>query len=438
MRVGGTDADARTLESVLRGAGYGGLRIAPAPEAMDLVASREIDLLLLDLTMASNDVFALLKACQPRSGTTSRVPVIVTAPATGDDRIQACLQRGAEDYIFTPFDPANPLIVTRRVELCLHRKRLREFTIRLRTAKPDAKETAVIELYSNASNKFVPKEFLYHLGRQTLADVKLGDHVASKMTVFFTDIREFTALSEGMTPHDNFAFLNSYLKRATPIVRTNHGFVDKYIGDAIMALFPREPQDALRAAIDLQRALAGYNQGRKAAGYKPIAIGIGLHYGDVILGTIGEDERMQTTVIADSVNLASRIEGMTKVFGVPLLVSKSVIDSLPEAHGFSIRHLGAVKAKGKTRSVEIFECFDNDPADQRELKRESLDLFARGVEEFRSGRLLSAQRTFLRIAERNPLDPVAAHYRDSCTRAVTGAIRSPGLEWDGAERLEVK
>ncbi len=438
LRVGGSDADVRTLETLLRGAGYADVRTASPAEALDLVASRDTDLLLLDLTLPSNDVFALLKAAQPRSGKSSRVPVIVTAPANGVERIQACLQRGAEDYIVTPFDPDNALIVTRRIELCLHRKQLREFTIRLRTAKPDAKETAVIELYSNASSKFVPKEFLHHLGRQTIADVRLGDHVASKMAVFFSDIRDFTSLSEGMTPQDNFSFLNSYLKHATPIIRTNHGFIDKYIGDAIMALFPREPQDALKAAVEFQRALVGYNQGRKAAGYVPVHVGIGLHYGELILGTIGEEERMQTTVIADAVNVASRIEGMTKFFGVSLLVSKPIVDSLPGDHGFHLRHLGAVKAKGKTRSVEIYECFDNDSIEQRQLKQQSLSVFAKAVDEYRAGRLLSAQRSFLRVAEMNPLDRVAAHYRDRCMLAVKESLTTPGIEWDGAERIEIK
>ncbi len=138
----------------------------------------------------------------------------------------------------------------------------------------------------------------------------MGDHVQREMTVFFSDIRDFTTLSETMTPQENFDFLNSYLRRATPIIRTNHGFIDKYIGDAIMALFPREPADALQSAVELQRDLVDYNQGRKKAGYKPVRVGIGLHCGELILGTIGEEERMQTTVIADAVNVASRIEGL--------------------------------------------------------------------------------------------------------------------------------
>jgi two-component system, sensor histidine kinase ChiS len=436
LRVGGNEADFRTLETVLRGAGYTDFQEASPARALELVATRKIDILLLDLMMTSNDVFNLLKATQPHNGKTSRIPVIVTAPATANDRVQACLQRGAEDYITTPLDPANALVVTRRIELCLHRKHLREFTVRLRTAKPDANETAVIELYSNASSKFVPREFLTFLGRDTIADVRLGDQVAREMTVFFSDIRDFTSMSESMTPSDNFAFLNSYLKRATPIIRANNGFIDKYIGDAIMALFPTEPHDALRAAVELQRALVGYNQGRKTAGYAPVRIGIGLHRGELILGTIGEEERMQTTVISDAVNVASRIEGLTKVFGVSLLVSKSVVEKLPSGHEFRLRHLGAVKAKGKTRSVEIYECFDNDPVELREHKINSIELFNAGVSEFRKGLFLSAGRTFSRVAALNPHDTVAAHFRDSCALSVMHD--RPGTEWDGAEKIEVK
>lgn len=435
VRVGGSHTEFATLAALLRGAGYSDVRHLTPEEALSPIASRDVDLVLLDLILSSNDVFAVLKAAQPSTGKTSRVPVLVTAPASANDRVHACLQRGAEDHLLTPFDAENALVVTRRVELCLHRKHLREFTVRLRTEKPDIKETAVIELYTNASSKFVPKEFLQHLGKQAITDVRLGDHVASEMTVFFSDIRDFTSLSEGMTPKDNFEFLNSYLKRATPIIRTNSGFIDKYIGDAIMALFPNEPADALKAATELQRALVTYNKGRRSAGYEPIRIGIGLHRGELILGTIGEEERMQTTVISDAVNVASRIEGLTKTFGVGLLVSKSVVDKLAPDHGFELRHLGAVKAKGKTKSVEIYECFDNDNNELKEHKLRTRDLFAQGVNDFRKGLFLSAGKTFQRVAALNQFDTVAAHFRDSCTMSV---MNRSGAEWDGAEKIEVK
>jgi len=433
VRVGGTAGDNQTLEALLRSAGHSDVRVLAVPEAIEAIAQRDVGLVLLDLMQPSNDVFNLLRAAQPSNGKTSRVPVIVTAPTSANDRVQACLQRGAEDYLVTPLDPANALVLTRRIELCLQRKHLREFTVRLRASKTD--DTALIELFAGASNKFVPREFLEHLNRQTIADVRLGDHVQREMTVFFSDIRDFTSMSEGMTPQQNFDFLNSYLKRATPIVRANHGFIDKYIGDAIMALFPREPGDALAAGVQLQRALVKYNEGRRSAGYEPVRIGIGLHCGELILGTIGEEERMQTTVISDAVNVAARIEGLTKVFGVSLLVSKRVVDKLPPGHGFHLRHLGAVKAKGKTRSVEIYECFDNDPPELLQHKLNSLDLFANAINQYREALFISAQKAFSRVAELNAKDSVAVHYRDSCSLAV---LKGGGAAWDGAERIETK
>lgn len=430
VRVGGASGDNQTLESLLRGAGQTAFQTLGPTEAIEQIGNRLVDVLLLDVMQPSNDVFAVLRAAAPGGGKTSRTPVIVTGPANVSDRVQACLQRGAEDFITTPFDPQNALLVTRRIELCLQRKHLREFTVRLRAERSD--DTAILELYSSAANRFVPREFLENLGRKSIAEVHLGDHIQREMTVFFSDIRDFTTLSETMTPQENFEFLNSYLRRAMPIIRANHGFVDKYIGDGIMALFGRDPVDALRAATQLQRELVTYNDGRRKAGYQPIRIGIGLNLGELTLGTIGEEERIQTTVISDAVNVASRIEGLTKVYGVGLLVGKPLVDRLAPDHGFHLRHLGAVRAKGKTKSVEIYECFDNDPRELFEHKINTAELFTHAVAEFRKGLFLSAGKLFARISQLNANDTVAAHYRDSCTLSV---LRDRDV--DGAERVEV-
>ena len=162
--------------------------------------------------------------------------------------------------------------------------------------------------------RFVPKEFIKNLGKADIADVKLGDNVEKDMSILFSDIRGFTTLSEQMTPVQNFNFINSYLNVMGPVIRSHRGFIDKYIGDAIMALFDKSADDAVMGAIAMLRQLGKYNEGRKRAGYSPIEIGIGINTGTLRIGTVGESGRMEGTVIGDAVNIASRTEGMTKIY----------------------------------------------------------------------------------------------------------------------------
>jgi two-component system sensor histidine kinase ChiS len=385
---------------------------------------------------SSSEVLKLLRAAAPADEASAKVSVIVTAPSNATDRIQSCLQYGAEDYIITPIDRKMPLLTTRRIALSLQRRHLTDFGVNVHRSAPQADETVTLEVTNDVMMRFVPREFLDNLDKKSLTEVKLGDHVQRDMTVFFSDIRDFTSLSEKMTPQENFKFLNSYLKNVNPIVRARRGFIDKYIGDAIMALFPAEPGDAVQAGVDLQEAVKRYNNGRRLAGYVPINIGIGIHRGDLILGTIGEDERMQTTVIADAVNVASRLEGLTKTYHVGLIVSSSVVEGLQPNHGFKLRALGAVKAKGKTQSVEIYECYNSDSADLIAHKDKTADVFAAAMAEFRKGTFLTAGKIFGKIAEMHPDDAPAAYYRDRCSLTVVHE-RGPGA-WDGAERIEVK
>ncbi len=436
LRVGGQDADNRTLEALLKGAAIGDLSFAAPADAMAAIHSRSVDVLLLDLMQSSSDVLKLLRAAAPTDESSSRVSVIVTAPLSATDRIQSCLQYGADDYILTPIDRKTPLLTTRRIALSIQRRQLSDFGVRVHSAAHQPDETTVLEVSNDVMMRFVPREFLDNLDKKSLSEVKLGDHVQRDMTVFFSDIRDFTALSEKLTPQENFKFLNSYLKNVNPIVRKHSGFIDKYIGDAIMALFPADPGDAVQAGVDLQEAVKRYNQGRKLAGYVPIAIGIGIHRGDLILGTIGEDERMQTTVIADAVNVASRLEGLTKTFRVSLLVSGAVVEGLQPGHAFKLRHLGGVKAKGKTQSIEIYECYNSDSPDLIAHKDKTAEPFAAAMEEFRKGTFLTAGKIFSKIAEMHPDDAPAAYYRDRCSLTVVHE-RGPGA-WDGAERIEVK
>lgn len=219
----------------------------------------------------------------------------------------------------------------------------------------DAVRRTILDLkHTNVSiERFVPQAFLSIVGKPSVADVELGDNRRRTMSILFSDIRGFTTLSERMTPDETFAFINTYLERMGPVIRDHHGFIDKYIGDAIMALFTNA-DDALRAGLAMLAALDGFNAERRAAGLEPIEIGIGINTGSLMLGTIGEKHRMDGTVISDAVNLAARIEGLTKDYAAPMLISEFTYRELSDPEASAIHPVDVVVVKGKTRPVAIY------------------------------------------------------------------------------------
>jgi class 3 adenylate cyclase len=206
------------------------------------------------------------------------------------------------------------------------------------------------------TSKFVPFEFIRALGRNSLTEVRLGDHTERKVTVMFTDIREFTTLAEQMTPEACFDFVGELNGIIGPIIRQHRGFINQYLGDGIMAIFPEEASDALRAAINIQKALETYNHAKDKRLDHGLDIGIGMHTGLLIMGITGDHERLEATTISDTVNTAARIEGLTKLYRTPILFSKETLDHIRNASDFSISYLGEVQVKGKQAPVSIYAC----------------------------------------------------------------------------------
>jgi two-component system sensor histidine kinase ChiS len=423
--AGGERTDQEAFQAVVKATDLGDVRVVLPPEAIAEITAHRVDVLVVDVRQPSQDVLSLMRAAT-LTNVRRPVPVIVTGSQDAGDRIEACLQRGATDYLITPFDARHPSLIARRLKaLGAGSRPARQ--VEVAPARPGPADDV---------HRFIPREFLQLLARKSLNDVRLGDHVERQMTVFFTDIRSFTNLSESMSPRDNFKFLASFLHNVTPIIRQAGGFVDKYLGDGVLALFPGEPAQAVLAATQVQRQVARYNFGRQRAGYREVRVGIGLHYGTLMLGTIGTADQMQTTVISDAVNIASRLEGMTKTFDINVVLSGSVCAALPPDHPFKLRGLGSVTAKGKTESVEVFECYDTDPDETAELKTTLMPQWDAAMEAFRAGKLIRAGRIFARIAELNPGDTVAAYFRDRSSLDMAGQYR--GRAWDGSEHLETK
>jgi class 3 adenylate cyclase/HAMP domain-containing protein len=261
--------------------------------------------------------------------------------------------------------------------------------------------------------RFVPQAFLAIVGKPSIVEVELGDNKLKTMTILFSDIRNFTTLSEAMTPDENFAFINAYLEHVGPVIRAHDGFIDKYIGDAIMALF-ESADDALKAGLALLDALDVFNAERKSAGQTPIAIGVGINTGTLMMGTIGEKHRMDGTVISDAVNLASRVEGLTKAYGVKLLVSQYTVNSLADAKAYDIRPIDVVVVKGKTQPVTICEVFQRDPDERRAAKAGTRDLLQSGVEALARHDLAGARRFFEESLEKLPGDMAGSNLLQKC------------------------
>ncbi|MDM8559225.1 response regulator [Candidatus Parabeggiatoa sp. HSG14] len=346
--------------------------------ALDIAKNKHPDLILLDIMMPDMDGFEVCRRLK-QAPLLAEIPIIFLTAKTEKEDVIAGLELGAVDYVTKPFNKKELLTrVNTHLELQATREKLKEALIAKENAlKQLAKQNK--ELYSKNAKlelltqelaeaqkdklfklnksyeRFVPRMFLSLLGKKSIIDINLGEQIETKMTIMFTDIRGFTSISEAMTPQDNFDFINNYFGQMEPIILQYKGIIDKYIGDAIMALFPYSVDDALSAAIAMLKRLVEYNQILQTAGLPALQIGIGIHTGPLMLGTIGGQNRMDGTVISDAVNIAARIEELTKTYRTPLLISEASYLELSNTPKYLIRKLESVKVKGKSKYVNIFE-----------------------------------------------------------------------------------
>jgi len=295
----------------------------------------------------------------------------------------------------------------------------RDITERKKAEADRIKLTTELIQLNVAYSRFVPRQFLQLLNKESIIDVQLGDQVQQEMSVLFSDIRDFTTLSETMTPSENFKFINAYLSRMEPAIQENNGFIDKYIGDAIMALFSGSADDAVKAGIAMLQRLAEFNTNRGRLGRPHIKIGIGINTGSMMLGTVGGHSRMDGTAISDAVNLASRLEGLTKNYGVALLISEKTFLALNNPADYAIRRIDRVKVKGKSEQVIVYEVFDADAPEVKEGKLFTAAVFKQAIVLYNSGNLSEAAQLFSHCLHLNPGDKVAKIYLERCQQQET-------------------
>lgn len=382
-------------------------------EALEILEAETtpFDLILLDVMMPQLSGYEVCKRIRDRFPP-HQLPIIMLTAKNQIEDLIAAFQCGANDYLTKPF---------------IKDELLTRIKTHVRLAR-----------ISTSYQRFVPSEYLEFLNRESITDVKLGDHVSREMAVMFSDIRSFTPLAESMTPDESFRFINEYLGRVSPEIRRHRGIIVKYLGDGVMAVFPRSADDAVRAAIAELEKVTEYNNDRAKIHQPPIAIGIGLHVGPMMVGIVGEAGRMQGDALSDTVNLTARLEGLTKYYGVALLISESVRDRLVDPTAYDLRPLDRAVVKGRSEPISIYEVINGERDEQvRRLKLETLDQFTAAWDAYRCGQFEAARSQFATVLHHNPGDRTAAMYLrrleeiDRREAAIADA-------WDGVWRFTSK
>ena len=298
----------------------------------------------------------------------------------------------------------------------------------------DVRNQELVET-NQATSRFVPFQFLELLDRRSIREIHRGDQTQLDMSVMFCDIRNFTTVAEKMGPEATFAFINRYLSEMEVEIHKEHGFINDFFGDGIMALFYPGADAAVRAALGMLAALNDFNRTLAATEEAPIRIGIGIDSGALMLGTIGGKERLSCTVIGDVANMAARVEGMTKLYRASLLISQGTYGQLDSISNYQIREVDCVQAKGKLRPASIYEVLDALPTEERTGKVSTRPIFSDGLNAYRQLDFEGAKAKFERCLEDVASDGAAALYVERCQRFIK---HGPPIGWNGVTRLDSK
>ncbi len=263
---------------------------------------------------------------------------------------------------------------------------------------------------------FVPEPVLDKIAKEGLESIKLGGAEEGVATILFTDIRSFTSIAENLSPTETLAFLNEFMQRMQPVIHQHGGFINQFVGDEIMAIFYLSGHEdtAIEAAVAMRKALNEHNRERVERGEPPIDIGVGVNTGKVIWGTIGSEVRMESAIIGDTVNLASRLQNLTKNYGVGVLVSESAFREISNPERFCYREVDVVQVRGKTRPVVIYEIFDADSDMVKKQKLACLSQYNRGLHYFHAEDWQQAKSLLEACLEIFPEDPISHIYLERC------------------------
>ncbi len=269
--------------------------------------------------------------------------------------------------------------------------------------------------------------------------LKLGGEKKT-LTVFFSDVRGFTTISESLSPEKLTSVLNEYFTPMTKVVLDSNGLLDKYIGDAIMAVWGApitlldHADRALDASLEMLEILKILQAKWKADGLPHLDIGIGINTGEMVVGNMGSDQRFDYTVLGDSVNLGSRLEGITKNYGIRLICSQFTKESVLNPDKYIFRELDFIRVKGKNEPIKIYEVMEQNPETKNLMKSVAKE-FEEGLAFYKKGDWDNAFAKFQKVLELRPEDGPAKVFVSRCEYLKTAELDHP---WDGIWTYKTK
>lgn len=464
MLVDDEPANLILLEELLHLKGYATVSALSGDEALSLARTSRPDLILLDIMMPEMNGFDVCDRLR-NDKTLQTVPIIFLTALDDDTSRLRGLEMMADDYLTKPL---NSRLLLAKVENILQLSQMRSQAVSSQfnqQVKEQSKHQIAAawqanEYLSEKFHLFVPEQLLGRIAPQGIESIQLGNVTEEELTILFCDIRGFTAIAESQAARQTFEWLNAFFTKMNDCITSHSGFIDKYLGDAIMAVFDKpnsHAMDAIQAAVAMQESLQEFNDSRHK--YKlesPVNIGTGINTGIGMIGTLGSDRRMDSTVIGDVVNTASRLENLTKIYGCPIIISKSAIvharefingisqnsnskESLllkcdlevetPESiiatsgataakgdlpsNNYYYRWIDQVTPRGKQQAIEIYEIWAASSPDS-EAKQLTQALFDKGIQGWQSEKMVAALGYFQQLIEQNPADTVVSFYINRC------------------------
>lgn len=351
------------LEELLQSQGYVIRTAASGAEALEMAKASHPDLILLDVMMPEMDGFEVCRQLRADPVLQTVSVIFLTALDDDDSRLRG-LELMGDDYLTKPIKSQ---LLLAKVASTWRLQQMRSQQVQQQISEQVKEKTkrqmsAAWDINQTLSEKlrlFVPDQFLRRIAPRGVESIQLGNAKEEEITVLFCDIRDFTSIAESQSANETLLWLNAFFTQMTACITTQYGFIDKFLGDAMMAVFDREghqAQDALMAAAMMQESLKQFNRDRTQYNLtQPINIGIGIHSGKGIIAALGADSRIDSTVIGDVVNTAARLQELTKHYSCQIIIGETAIAQLMQPELFHLRWLDRVTPRGKQRSQNIYE-----------------------------------------------------------------------------------